>query len=403
VPEDYLSGLEITPDCDAGTISVTLSVPNPTQLAAKITVYDENTVVASAEGSPGQENFTLAMPVGFKTWSPASPFLYTVAISYGEDSVQSYFAMRKWSVVKNAAGKPVIGLNGKPLFLTGLLDQGYWPGGLYTPPSDAALEDEITQVKALGFNCLRKHIKIEPLRWYYWCDKLGLAVIQDMPSGGYPYSTNYTMVAPFLGIRQGDTSTAAMKASGRGSAESRAQFRVEMQDTVSLLKSEPCIGVWTIFNEGWGQFESVKNAALLAGIDSTRLIDADSGWNDEGAGTIVSMHTYFSPVKYKADKAGRIVFLSEFGGYGLKIPGHTASDAHFGYKNFSTEARLTAAWQKLYKNEVLPAKEKGLAGCIYTQVTDVEDELNGLWTYDRAVLKVEPSVIKACNLALNSL
>ena len=389
VPENHITGLKVTPlfDQEEALIEVETNVPG------KCLLYLEGMIYAAASGTP------VHVPVeNMRPWSPEDPHLYHFSVSCGEDRVESYFGMRKCSVEKDGNGVPRLFLNNKPLFHNGLLDQGYWPDGLYTAPAEAAMVCDIQTMKALGFNMLRKHIKIEPLRWYYLCDTMGMLVWQDMVSGGGPYRTSVVTV-PVAGIFPHRVDN-GYKAFGRQSEESRERYRWELEETVKLLYNCPSIVMWVPFNEGWGQFDALEAVERIRALDGTRTIDHASGWHDQGGGDVYSRHVYFRRFRYKKDRGGRAAVLSEFGGYACGIEGHRWSKKDFGYRMFSGEKELTAGIMKLYDREIRPAKAQGLAAAVYTQVSDVEEEINGLLTYDRKELKVEPDRIIAMNRRL---
>ena len=386
VPENHITGLKVTPlfDQEEALIEVETNVPG------KCLLYLEGMIYAAASGTP------VHVPVeNMRPWAPEDPHLYHFSVSFGEDRVESYFGMRKCSVEKDADGVPRLFLNNKPLFHNGLLDQGYWPDGLYTAPAEAAMVCDIQTMKALGFNMLRKHIKIEPLRWYYLCDTMGMLVWQDMVSGGGPYRTSVVTV-PVAGVFPHRVDN-GYKAFGRQSEESRERYRWELEETVKLLYNCPSIVMWVPFNEGWGQFDALEAVERIRALDGTRTIDHASGWHDQGGGDVYSRHVYFRRFRYKKDRGGRAAVLSEFGGYACGIEGHRWSKKDFGYRMFSGEKELTAGIVKLYDREIRPAKAPGLAAAVYTQVSDVEEEINGLLTYDRKELKVEPDRIIAMN------
>ena len=389
VPENHITGLKVTPlfDQEEALIEVETNVPG------KCLLYLEGMIYAAASGTP------VHVPVeNMRPWSPEDPHLYHFSVSFGEDRVESYFGMRKCSVEKDADGVPRLFLNNKPLFHNGLLDQGYWPDGLYTAPAEAAMVCDIQTMKALGFNMLRKHIKIEPLRWYYLCVTMGMLVWQDMVSGGGPYRTSVVTV-PVAGVFPHRVDN-GYKAFGRQSEESRERYRWELEETVKLLYNCPSIVMWVPFNEGWGQFDALEAVERIRALDGTRTIDHASGWHDQGGGDVYSRHVYFRRFRYKKDRGGRAAVLSEFGGYACGIEGHRWSKKDFGYRMFSGEKELTAGIVKLYDREIRPAKAQGLAAAVYTQVSDVEEEINGLLTYDRKELKVEPDRIIAMNRRL---
>ncbi len=389
VPENHITGLKVTPlfDQEEALIEVETNVPG------KCLLYLEGMIYAAASGTP------VHVPVeNMRPWSPEDPHLYHFSVSFGEDRVESYFGMRKCAIEKDKDGVPRLFLNNKPLFHNGLLDQGYWPDGLYTAPAEAAMVCDIQTMKALGFNMLRKHIKIEPLRWYYLCDTMGMLVWQDMVSGGGPYRTSVVTV-PVAGVFPHRVDN-GYKAFGRQSEESRERYRWELEETVKLLYNCPSIVMWVSFNEGWGQFDALEAVERIRALDGTRTIDHASGWHDQGGGDVYSRHVYFRRFRYKKDRAGRAAVLSEFGGYACGIEGHRWSKKDFGYRMFAGEKELTAGIVKLYDREIRPAKAQGLAAAVYTQVSDVEEEINGLLTYDRKELKVEPDRIIAMNRRL---
>ncbi len=285
-------------------------------------------------------------------------------------------------------------LNDKPYFHNGVLDQGYWPDGLYTAPSDEAMIADIQTMKDMGFNMLRKHIKIEPLRWYYHCDRLGMLVWQDMVNGGGKYDP-LTVTAPlFTGINIKDDRYARF---ARQNEEGRKQFRRELDDMINHLFNCVSIVLWVPFNEGWGQFDAAETADHIRTMDPGRLIDHASGWHDQGAGDIYSRHVYFRPYRFKADDKGRAAALTECGGYSLRVEGHSEKSGEFGYKKLKNADELMAAYRKLYEQELIPSIEKGLSAIVYTQLSDVEGETNGLLTYDREVIKLPVEEIARIN------
>lgn len=335
----------------------------------------------------------------FKAWSPENPTLYSVTIANADgDEVKSYFAYRFFGIGEDEKGIKRLTLNGKPYFFSGVLDQGYWPDGLLTPPCDKAMEDELNFLKRSGFNTVRKHIKIEPLRWYYHCDKLGLLVWQDLVNGGGDYKFTHIALLPFLNFHHRDDD---YKYFSQQDEDGRAEFENSLEETVKHLYNCPSIALWTIFNEGWGQFDSKRMTEKLLSLDSSRIIDSVSGWHDQGENntTLKSLHIYYTPLKVPKDS--RPVVLSEFGGYSLKTPSHVYDEnTEFGYKKFASKQKLNEAIETLYAKKLLPLVKKGLCASIYTQVSDVEEEINGLVTYDRKVIKVDESLMKKLNDAL---
>ncbi|WP_238722818.1 glycoside hydrolase family 2 protein [Diplocloster agilis] len=392
VPEVYIRDLKITPHYDEGCVDFTLFFQGqlpPSEVLLEI--FDGDTAVVREKF---QGNRIRAVVPEFKSWSPESPFLYRVILTVGEDCVESYFGMRKFGMMMDAHGYPRLALNGRPVFHNGLLDQGYFSDGLYTAPSDEAIVEELSRVKALGFNMLRKHIKIEPMRWYYHCDRLGIFVWQDFVSGGGPFNIWMTQNLPFLGVEVKDD---RYKLLGRRDPLGRRIFEKNMRDTVKALYNVVSLAVWVPFNEGWGQFDAVRIAQTLHKLDPTRLIDHASGWYDQGAGDIRSYHVYNRRFRMKKDPCGRIQALTEFGGYSCPSRKHMVSRRLFGYRILKSREELTEVYEKLYREEVLGNVEHGLSAAVYTQVSDVEDEINGLFTYDRAVLKINKETVRRIN------
>lgn len=378
VPECYVKNLRVTPLFDQGSV----------EIAAEI--VGEEPAYAGFNGRSYLLPAEIPVP-DFEAWSPENPRLYGFTVTCGEDEVQSYFAMRKFSVEQDERGVPRLFLNNRPYFQNGVLDQGYWPDGLYTAPTDEAMIYDISSAKAMGFNMLRKHIKVEPLRWYYHCDRLGMLVWQDMPNGGGSYNAAVVSAPLVTGVHIKDGAYALF---ARGDKEARAEFRAELAEMVRHLYNCPCVSMWVIFNEGWGQFDAADMLELVRSIDKTRPIDHASGWHDQGVGQVKSEHVYFRRYSFKPDKKGRAVLLSEFGGYGHRVLGHCFGNKDFGYKKFEMPAQLEIAIEELYQGQIGPARLQGLSAAVYTQLADVEDELNGLLTYDRKVAKIAPEVVR---------
>ena len=412
VPDNYIQTLTVTPDYDARTVTVRVHTAKPggaVNLWAMVRAG--GVTIAEDWGSDEADQdgeVTLNIPEEhFFPWSPDTPFLYdlTVGTNQGEeaglDTVHSYFALRKWSCAPDAHGVLRFCLNDKPILLNGLLDQGYWPEGLYTPPSDAAVERELSEVKALGFNLLRKHAKIEPQRWYYHCDRLGLIVWQDIVNGGSAYNlwfvTYLTNVLQPL-LRRFPDGKACRRLLSRAKPVSREEYAHELADTVQALRCHPCIACWVPFNEGWGQFDAGKAVQALRTLDGTRLVDEASGWFDQGGGDVHSLHNYFYPLRIRPQK--RTVALSEYGGIAWPMPGHEPPHKTYGYGTAKDRQELTARYKKLQLKTVLSQLEKGLSALVYTQLTDVEDEVNGLFTYDRAAVKPDANAVRSVNAAL---
>ena len=331
-------------------------------------------------------------------WSPESPRLYAVEATLQRDGVvvdaaHSYCAFRTVEVKKDVAGVPRVHLNGAPYFVRGVLDQGYWPDGLMTAPSDDALVYDIEAMKLAGFNTLRKHIKIESERWYYHCDRIGMLVWQDCVSGGSTYSPWHTSQKPtlfsFTWGRFDDTTPSHHEALSAGEDGYRKEWIETCQEMVKLLDGHPSIGFWTLFNEGWGQFDAQAATEVVRELDTTRPIDATSGWYDQECGDFLSIHNYFRPLRagwQRRQRGNRAAIISEFGGLTQMMPGHTSLDHSYGYGDFSTVEDWRAAVKKLLA-EVESLQDEGLAGYVYTQVSDVEEEVNGLLTYDRKINK----------------
>ena len=335
----------------------------------------------------GKAEFTVENP---RFWSPEDPHLYGFSLQVGEDRVESYFALRDLEV-KTVDGLPRLCLNGKPYFFHGLLDQGYWSDGLYTPADPACFEDDILKMKALGFNTLRKHIKIEPEQFYYDCDRLGMIVFQDMVNNGKYHFIKDTAL-PTVGLQ---------KCSDRRRHRDpllRQTFYKTMETTVEQLDSHPCICYWTIFNEGWGQFCAQEAYERLKKLDDSRFIDSTSGWFRCADSDVESLHIYFKPLKFKA--TGKPLVLSEFGGFAYAPKEHSFNPHKvYGYAKYDTEADYAAAVAELY-GKLQPWVKAGLCAAIYTQVSDVEDETNGILTYDRRICKLKPQQMRPIAEAL---
>lgn len=394
VPERYIERLEILPDFDGASVTVRafgagigkIRVAVTDGTAARIGFEAGAEVLSEAEGE-GSVTVSLG---SFEAWSPECPKLYGLTVTTDFDTVWSYFGMRKFEVKSDCNKIPRFFLNGKPYFMHGLLDQGYYSDGMYTAPHDDALIFDIETAKRLGYNTLRKHIKVEPQRWYYHADRLGVLVMQDMPSGGERYKNSVIGVLPFIGVRLDDSD---YKRFGRAEAESREMFLREYAEMLQNLRNAVSIAVWVPFNEGWGQFDANKAAALTRKSDPSRLVDHASGWHDQDGGDFNSLHVYFRPVrKIKAERC-RAMILSEFGGYSLKADGHCFNPQKtFGYKIFKDGEKLNRAFLKLYRKDVVSHIAEGLSADIYTELSDVEDEVNGIMTYDREKVKITETV-----------
>ncbi len=356
----YISALLIVPDVDAKKLRLTvLSAGIGSQLSARVDVLEGGKAIIETEGRIGEE---IPIPITSpKLWSPDHPFLYDLKIELLRDGkkldvIKSYFGMRKIEVAKDSHGINRILLNGEFAMQVGPLDQGFWPDGIYTAPTDQALRSDIEMMKKLGFNMARKHVKVEPDRWYYWADKLGLMVWQDMPS-----ANNRT-------------------------DDAKKQFETELEKLVVNHYNHPSIIMWVVFNEGWGQYDTERLAAWVKQLDPTRLVNNASGWSDKKAGDVLDIHNYPTPKSPEPDPS-RAIVLGEFGGLGLAVEGHTWKKEHWGYQGMADVEQLTSRYEKFMKKVHEFKEDPGLSAAIYTQITDVEVECNGLMTYDRAIVK----------------
>ncbi len=390
VPKQYIAALRITPLYDESSVEI-CAIPSESGSEMPCIVRMGDVVQHGIAGIPVRVSME-----GFRPWSPEQPNLYHFEVRMGDDCVRSYFAMRKFGVGKDENGISRLFLNGKPYFHTGVLDQGYWPESLYTPPSDEAVIYDIETMKDMGFNMLRKHIKVEPLRWYYHCDRLGMLVWQDMINGGGKYRLT-TISVPLVTGQYLSDGEANYRRFGREDEAGRQAYYEELEGMVSLLYNTPSVAMWVPFNEGWGQFDAAEAVRRILAMDASRTIDHASGWHDQGIGDVQSLHVYFRPYKFKPDKLGRAVLLTEFGGYNCRIKGHSFNKKDFGYKKFESKEALLQAYRNLFEKEIIPAKKQGLAATVYTQLCDVEDELNGLLTYDRAVEKLPRDAVRSLN------
>ncbi len=388
VPKDGIKDIRICPSLEAAEISV--SCWNGAASEGEVVLLD-------ADGRESGESFALSAgkariaPANPHLWTPQNPFLYRFRIRINEDAVDSYFALRVIEVKEDKNRIPRLCLNGRPVFLHGVLDQGYYEEGIYTPAEADAYERDILGMKALGFNCLRKHIKIEPERFYYDCDRLGMLVAQDMVNNGAYHYIRET-VLPTVGFKQKrDTGKAVTPFEKRR----RAIFEEQMEATLNHLYSHPCIVLYTIFNEGWGQFESDRLYRKCREIDPTRIYDSTSGWFAQKESDVRSEHIYFRNEVLL--KNPRPVFLSECGGYGYPVADHLWNPkGSYGYGDMMhSPEELTDKFALMIHEMVLPSVYNGLCGCIYTQLSDVEDEINGLYTYDRKVCKALPLRMQA--------
>ncbi len=386
VSNKYIKSIRLTPDIDTSSIKIEVeSTSNEVTLR-----LDDKTYVI-----PTNTQYVLKIdnPI---LWSPENPYLYYFTLSNEFDEVKSYFALRKFSVVKDENNIKRLALNNKPYFMKGVLDQGYFGDGWLTPRSDEDYINDILLCKNMGYNVIRKHIKIETLRWYYHCDRLGMIVWQDFINGGTAY--NFWIIQTPL-ITHFKLKDNAYRRLSRVSKEGREYSIQEFKDTINYLYNIPSIGLWTIFNEAWGQFDSIDVYNQMRQIDNTRLYDHASGWYDQGVSDVCSLHIYLQkvyipkPIQLK----DRVLIVSECGGNTLQIKGHTFNDKIVGIKKFKTKEKWMDEYKRFINEEIVNNIPKGLSAMIYTQLSDVEDEINGLITYDREVVKFDIDEIKQIN------
>lgn len=372
VPYEYVKSLEITTTETTATITVTPPL--------------SGTVVCDGKEYPLTEGKAEIAPETIRLWSPEDPWLYDFTLTAGEDKIESYFALRTIEI-EEINGINRILLNKKPYFFHGVLDQGYFPDGIYTPASPECFADDIAAMKKMGFNTLRKHIKVEPEQFYYLCDKLGMIVFQDMVNNG-DYDFVRDTALPLVFQKRRDLKM-------HRDEKTRKKFLETAEKTVKQLKNHPCIVYWTIFNEGWGQFDSDRVYRLFRKWDDTRIIDSTSGWFRRKNSDVDSRHIYFTPWS-ALQPSSKPLMLSEFGGYACPIPEHIFNpERAFGYRAYKDPRVFQTAIEKLYRGKVLPAIKRGLCGAICTQLSDVEDEINGFLTYDRKVCKADPDAMAA--------
>ncbi len=360
---------------------------------AKVIVSHDGRVVYEGIAQEKKHEFILADP---HPWTPDDPFLYDLFIQTEDDLAKSYFGFRKFSRRVDKNGFPRFCLNNKPLFFTGLLDQGYSVDGMYTYPSDGAITYELGKIKDMGFNMLRKHVKVECRRWYYHCDRLGILVMQDMPNGAGPYDLLTTKYLPnIIGFTKMDDHDNPRL--GRDDPEEQKIYYHELDEMIATLSGYTSIFCWVAFNEGWGQFEGPEVTEHIRSLDDTRLIDTASGWHDQGCGDFYSRHMYFSSNIVPKRLDHRILILSEFGGYSYLDPAHSEATKLYGYRKYKDREEMDAAFHRFYDEVIIPSIREGLSGCIYTQVADVGDECNGLFTADRKVIKVNEEKTRTLN------
>ena len=373
VPQAHIAALDIRVTTTDATITISPALAG--------------TVRCEGVDYPLHNGHAVIVPNDPHCWTPEDPYLYDFTVETAEDSVESYFALRTIEC-KEVRGIPRLLLNGKPYFFHGLLDQGYWPDGIYTPPSPQCYAEDIRAMKALGFNTLRKHIKVEPEEFYYQCDKLGMVVFQDMVNNG-DYSFFRDTALPTVCVQK------LRDKNFHRDETTRQRFLQAMKETVQQLKNHPSILYWTIFNEGWGQFDADSVYEGMRALDDSRIIDATSGWFRRKKSDVDSRHIYFGPWS-QLKASDRPLVLSEFGGYACPIAGHIFNpDKAYGYKACPSVEDFRTQIAALYHKRILPVVKKGLCAAIMTQVSDVEDEINGFLTYDRAVCKGDAASLLA--------
>lgn len=391
VPYSYIKSLKMIPDIDNEILKIKINLINSEgKDRVKITIKENNNNVTEIV-EDFKEDYNIKIP-NPKLWSPSNPFLYDIIVSLeqSKDSIQSYFGMRKISIMEGENGHNRIALNNEILFQYGPLDQGFWPDGIYTAPTDDALKYDIEITKELGFNMIRKHVKVEPARWYYWCDKLGILVWQDMPTGG-----NVGLIKMVYGLLKRKKIGFEYKRK-KDEAE---EYHKEFKAIIDNFFNHPSIVVWVPHNEGWGQFDTAKIVTYLRELDPDRLIDPASGWFDHGLGDIADCHHYTEPC-FPGNLSGRVAVCGEFGGLGLKIVDHSwKKKLKFVYKRFSNAQVLYNFYSGLIL-KLKKFKKEGLGAAVYTQTTDVEGEINGLLTYDREIVKMNQKKLTNLNLSI---
>lgn len=420
VEKAYIEDVRITPLYDDSSVRFEITVLNACKTSGAETsggkasggetsgtvllaVLDRGVEIGQAEITVRQEKEikqVISQEIkldGFKPWTPDTPHLYDVIIRYGEDEVRSYFGMRKLSTGRDGKGILRFFLNNKPYFFNGILDQGYWPESLMTAPSDEALVYDIIKLKEMGYNTIRKHVKIEAERFYYHCDRLGMMVWQDMPNGGGEYNMVFVTHLPNASDRfargVSDRHYGIFK---RKDGEGRRQYYTDLKNMVSTLYNYPSIAVWVPFNEGWGQFDAAKATKEVREIDSGRLINEACGWFDQGGGDMYSIHNYRHKLKVKPQQ-DRVVALTEYGGYAYPVEEHLSCKKEFGYQHYHSTEELTQNYKRLWEEEIYPNLQYGLCSAIYTQTSDIEEEINGVLTYDREIVKLDEDQVKEMN------
>lgn len=396
VEAEYIQELKLTPLYDEKAVCIKVQTNGSTE--ANVQIMDQGRLIKETTVPANQE---CTVEIGdFIPWTAEDPHLYDIKVSVGKDTVGSYFGMRIFSVEKDAHGILRFFMNHEPFIFNGVLDQGYWPESLLTAPSEEALKYDIIKLKELGFNMIRKHIKVEPERFYYLCDKLGMLVWQDMPNGG----SDYNMIFVTYLTNQYDwfarnISDHHYEAFHREDEEGRNQYYRDLEGMIRQLYHHPSIAVWVPFNEGWGQFDAPKATELIRRLDDTRFINEACGWFDQHGGDMYSIHNYSPGLKVEP-KEDRVVALTEFGGYAYAMPGHLACEKEFGYQSFRSKEELTVNYKQLWENEIYPNIKNGLSSTVYTQTSDIEEEINGIFTYDRDEVKLVETEVQTLNKKL---
>lgn len=398
VPEKYIREIVTEPNLDAGMVKITVMAEEdiPVEIQIRKPGMYCDLPVENEEAEPGiirksvgtaNQPIELSLPV-IQPWTCEQPWLYYFTVIMETDQIESYFALRTFTIEPDESGLPRICLNHEVQFQKGVLDQGYWSDGLYTAPSDEALIFDIRSMKEMGFNMIRKHIKMEPQRWYYHCDRLGMIVWQDMVNGGTHYKHWFvTYAATLISWRNWKLKDGYTRLLSRADKKGRLEFVKEMKETIRVLKGHPSIAVWVIFNEGWGQFQTEEMTQIVRKLDSTRLIDQASGWFDQGGGDFQSFHNYFFKLKVLTESK-RAAVLSEFGGYSLREEAHSVCAGQYGYGTYKNQKELNEMYRKMEK--IVESKiPEGLCASVYTQLSDIEEETNGIFTYDREVKKIK--------------
>ncbi len=392
VPDIYVQRLHITPHYDEDSVEIELFTnekEGKLLLPCKAVIYADELPVSELSVNGGHK---LILPVPNKrSWSPVSPFLYQIVITYGEDRIQSYFGMRHFSVEKDRNGVSRLCLNHVPYFQNGILDQGYWPESLLTPVSEEAMIQDIQTAKRLGFNMIRKHCKIEPMRWYYHCDRLGMLVWQDMINGGDSYNLVKTTYIPTVVKRMQKLKDSHYAFNARSNPKGRREWKKECLETIEQLYNCTCICTWVLFNEGWGQFDAQENTQMVLEKDNTRIIDSHSGWFDQNAGDLRSVHVYFFELSMEK-RCKKPFVISEYGGLAYGVKKHSYSEDIYGYANYESIKDFRKAYQQM-RQKIQKLQREGMSAAVYTQLTDIEEEVNGLLTYDRKISKLEATDI----------